>query len=123
MTENKELTRYDILIESEIEVADDNPDMIVAYVGVMFNVDDKFGLNIQDNPDAWLNMYAKYDVSEDILMLECVVCADEEDTFEYEPTENETELIKAMLEEKLREYYDCTPQEFCESERGMRMSQ
>ena len=98
MTENKELTRDDILIESEIEVAD-------------------------DNPDAWLNMYAKYDVSEDILMLECVVCADEEDTFEYEPTENETELIKAMLEEKLREYYDCTPQEFCENERGMRMSQ
>lgn len=66
---------------------------------------------------------SKYDVSEDVLKLECVICADEEDTFEYVPTENETELIKAMLEEKIREYYDCTPQEFCESERGMRMSQ
>lgn len=123
MTENKELTRDDILIESEIEVADDNPNMIVAYVGVLFNVDEKFGLNIQDNPDAWLNMYAKYDVSEDVLKLECVVCTDEEDTFEYEPTESETALIKAMLEEKLKEYYECTPQEFCESERGMGMSQ
>lgn len=123
MTENKELTGDDILIESEIEVADDNPNMIVAYVGVLFNVDEKFGLNIQDNPDVWLNMYAKYDVSEDVLKLECVICADEEDTFEYEPTESETALIKTMLEEKLKEYYDCTPQEFCESERVMGMSQ
>lgn len=123
MTESKELTRDDIFIESEIEAEDDNPHMIVAYVGVLFNVDEKFGLNIQDNPDAWLNMYAKYDVSDDVLKLECVVCADAEDTFEYEPTESETALIKAMLEEKIKEYYDCTPQEFCESERGMRMSQ
>lgn len=123
MTETKELTRDDILIESEIEVADDNPNMIVAYVGVLFNVDEKFGLNIQDNPDAWLNMYAKYDVSEEVLKLECMICADEEDTFEYEPTESETALIKAMLEEKLKEYYDCTPKEFCENESGMTMSQ
>ena len=55
----------------------------------------------------------KYDVSEDVLKLECVVYADEEDTFEYEPAESETALIKNMLEEKLKEYYDCTPQEFC----------
>lgn len=123
MTENKEFTRDDIFIESDMEISDDNPNVIEAYVGTLFNVDEKFNFNIQDNPNLWLNMYVKYDVSEDILKIECAICGGREDAFEYEPTENEIALIKVMLEEKLKEYYDCTPQEFCESERGMGMSQ
>lgn len=33
-----------------------------------------------------------YVLKEDVLKLECVICTDEEDTFEYEPIHNEKVL-------------------------------
>ena len=39
MKENGELTREDIMIESDMEVADDNENQIVVYVETWFDVD------------------------------------------------------------------------------------
>lgn len=124
MKDNKELTREDIAIESDIEVSDSNPNELVAYVETWFDVDEKFGLNTRDDADTWVNMYARYDVEEDTLKLECIISRDkEEKPFCYEPTENEAVMLKEAIKDKLKEYYDCTPKEFCQNETGMIMSQ
>ena len=115
MKENMELTREDILIESEIEVSADNPNVIKAYIGVLFNAEDKFGFDILKKPDAQTELYVMHDVTDGTVMLKgAVTTGNEKDTFAYEPTVGECEILISALKEKLREYYDCTPQEFCE---------
>lgn len=123
MKENMELTREDIEIESDIEISDDNPNELVAYVETWFDVDKKFGLQTRDEPGVWLNMYAKYDVAEASLKIECIVSGEkEEKSFEYEPTINEADMLREAIKEKLRQYYGCTPKEFCQSTDGMTMN-
>ena len=51
----------------------------------------------------------------DTLRIECEISRDDSsEYFDYEPTANETHLIKDMIAEKIREEYHQTPQEFCE---------
>lgn len=124
MKDNKELTREDILIESDIEVSDSNPNELIAYVETWFDVDEKFGLNTRDDADTWVNMYARYDVKNDTVKLECILSGNEkEEPLSYEPTLNEAIMLKDAIKDKLKEYYDCTPKEFCQNETGMTMSQ
>ena len=113
MTENGELTREDIMIESDMEVADDNENQIVAYVETWFDVGQKFGLHTRDEAETWVNLYARYDVVEDSVAMEYVISRQhEEETHDYIPTESEAEMIKKAICEKMEEYYDCTPEEF-----------
>ncbi len=110
MTENGELTREDIMIESDMEVADDNENQIVAYVETWFDVDRKFGLHTRD------------EAVEDSVAMEYVISRQhEEETHDYIPTESEAEMIKKAICEKMEEYYGCTPEEFCQRESGMTM--
>lgn len=48
---------------------------------------------------------------------------EKEEPLSYEPTLNEEIMLKDAIKDKLKEYYDCTPKEFCEMEKGMGMSQ
>ena len=122
MTENGELTREDIMIESDMELADDNENQIVVYVETWFDVDRKFGLHTRDEAETWVNLYARYDVAEDSVAMEYVVSRQhEEETHDYSPTESEAEMIKGAICEKMEEYYGCTPEEFCQRESGMTM--
>ncbi len=122
MTENGELTREDIMIESDMELADDNGNQIVVYVETWFDVDRKFGLHTRDEAKTWVNLYARYDVAEDSVAMEYVVSRQhEEETHDYSPTESEAEMIKGAICEKMEEYYDCTLEEFCRRESGMTM--
>lgn len=123
MKENGELTREDILVESDMEVSDDNENMIVAYVEAWFDVDRKFGIQTLHEDGTWVNIYAMYDVEKDSIKLQCVISKDKEQTdFEYEPTKNEEQMLKDVIGEKLREYHDCTPEEFCHGIDGMVLS-
>lgn len=122
MTENGELTREDIMIESDMEVADDNENQIVVYVETWFDVDRKFGLHTRDEAETWINLYARYDVAEDSVAMEYVISRqNEEETHAYIPTESEAGMIKEAISEKMKEYYDCTPEEFCQRENGLMM--
>ena len=122
MKENGELTREDIMIECDMEVADDNENQIVVYVETWFDVDRKFGLHTRDEAETWVNLYARYDVQEDSLSMEYIVSKpNEEESHDYIPTESETGMIKEAICEKMKEYYDCTPEEFCQRENGLTM--
>lgn len=120
MKENGELTREDIMIESDMEVANDNENQILVYVETWFDVDQKFGLHTRDDTETWVNLYARYDVQEDSLSMEyTVIRSYKEESHDYVPTESEAEMIKEAICEKMKEYYDCTPEEFCQRENGM----
>ena len=87
---NGEFTRDDIVVDPDIEVA-------------------------YDDEDTWLNMYATYNPSEDTLRIDCLIeSEDSEKSFVYEPTEQEAELIKGMITDKIRDVCDMTPEEFLE---------
>ncbi len=116
MKESGEFEKHNLEVDREIEVDDDNPQLIVAYLATWFDVDKKFHLHINDEEDTWLNMYALYNPYENSLRLNCIISRkDKEDFFSYEPTEGECKLIKDMVSEKLLEGHNQTPKEFCES--------
>ncbi len=61
-------------------------------------------------------MYAKYNPFADTLRIECEIDKPlDSECFDYEPTPAEAQLIKDMIAEKIKECYDETPQEFCNS--------
>ena len=112
---NGEFTKDDLVVDPDIEVDYENDNCICAYLETWFDVDKKFGLNINDAEDTWLNMYATYNPSEDTLRIDCLIeSEDSEKSFVYEPTEQEAELIKGMITEKIRDVCDMTPEEFLE---------
>lgn len=115
MKENKEWERSDIAIDRDMEVDCDIGQEITCYIETWFDVDEKFGLHINDEDGAWLNLYGKYNPFADSLRLECEISRDDGSSyFDYEPTKAESQLIKEMITQKIREEYGQTPQEFCE---------
>lgn len=120
MKENKEWERSDIAIDRDMEVDCDIGQEITCYIETWFDVDEKFGLHIGDEDGTWLNLYGKYNPFADSLRLECEISRDDGSLyFDYEPTKAESQLIKEMITQKIREEYDQTPQEFCEEFYGM----
>ena len=114
MKTSLEFEKKDLVVDREMEVDDDIGQEITAYLESWFDVDKKFGLNINDEDGTWLNMYAKYNPFEDTLRIECEISRENgSDYFEYEPTENESKLIKEMIAEKIMQEHGETPQEFC----------
>ena len=114
MKKNKEFERKDICVSSDIEISDDNPHEIIAYLETRFDVDKKFGLNINDEDGTWLNMYAFFNPFEDTLRIQCIISRDDsEETFDYTTTQTESEIIKDLIEETLCQYHAQTPKGFC----------
>lgn len=114
MKENKELEKDDLCVDADMDVDCDIGQEITVYIETWFDVDEKFGIHINDEDGAWLNLYGKYNPFEDTLRIECEISRDDgSEYFDYEPTDAETQLIKDMIAEKIREEYYQTPQEFC----------
>lgn len=115
MKRNNELERSDIAIGRDMEVDCDRGQQITAYIETWFDVDKKFRIHTDSDEGTWLNMYGRFDPYEDTLRIDCVISSDDgDDSFEYEPTQSEAQLIKDMITQKIREVHDQTPQEFCE---------
>lgn len=116
MKEDNELERTDIIIDRDMSVEDANVGQeITAYIETWFDVDKKFGTDTSSEDGKWLNLYGIYNPFEDTLRLEYTVSTDDDyESHEYEPTENEANLIKQMIAEKIYEEHGQSPQEFCE---------
>lgn len=115
MKENNELERTDIAVDSDMEVDCDIGQKLrhISKHGSMRTK--KFGIDTASEDGTWLNMYAKYNPFADTLRIECEISRDSGSSyFDYEPTENESQLIKDMITEKLMQTHGQTPQEFCE---------
>ena len=107
-----ELTRKNIRIDSDFGI-DDDQKMVTAYFETWFDVDEKFGTNINDDDDAWLNFYADYNIETDELTCFYLICRPNNCTdHEYKPTEAEEKLIKEMMQDECMKYYGCTLKEY-----------
>lgn len=115
MTNNNELERKDIVVDSDLEVNDDC-NAVTAYIETWFDVDAKFGTNTADNDGRWLNLYATYHIDTGELTMEYFVEDDTEVTgpFSFSPTEAEKKLVKAMMEECCLSQHHCTMKEMCD---------
>lgn len=112
--DDKELKREHLKIDREMDIDLDIGQEITAYLETWFDVDKKFGINVNGEDSTWLNMYAKYNPFEDTLRIECEIDREKgSEYFDYEPTENESKLIKEMIAEKIQQEHGETPQEFC----------
>lgn len=115
MKDNLELERGDIAIDRDMDVDGDMGQEITVYIETWFDVDKKFGIHTDADEGTWLNMYCKFNPIEDSLRIECEISRDDGSSyFDYEPTAAESQLIKDMITEKIKELYGQTPQEFCE---------
>ena len=115
-----EFTKEMLEVDRDMEVDCDIGHQITCYLETWFDVDKKFGTNTAADNDKWLNLYAKYDPFADLLRLEfTVTTADSCEEGEYVPTDAESQLIKDMITQKIREEYRQTPQEFCEEARAI----
>lgn len=115
MKDNLELERGDIVIDRDMDVDCDIGQEITVYIETWFDVDRKFGIHISGDDGIWLNMCGKFNPFEDSLRIECEISRDDGSSyFDYEPTAAESQLIKDMITEKIKEEYGQTPQEFCE---------
>ena len=116
MKENMELERKDLVIDRDMEVDCDIGQQITCYIETWFDVDEKFRIKTNADEGTWMNMYGKYNPFADTLRIECVISSDDfTDEFDYQPTVAESQLIKDMITERIREEYGRTPKEFCES--------
>lgn len=114
MKDNKELERGDLRVDADMDVDGDLGQEITVYLEAWFDVDKKFGTHICNEDGAWLNLYGKYNPFENTLRMECEISRDHgSEYFDYEPTAAESQLIRDMIAEKIREVYHQTPQEFC----------
>ena len=115
MKDNLELEQGDIAIDRDKDVDCDIGQEITVYIETWFDVDKKFGIHTSNDENAWLNMYGKFNPFEDTLRIECEISRDDGSSyFDYEPTAAESQLIKDIITEKIKEEYDQTPQDFCE---------
>lgn len=113
MKDNLQLEKKDIAIDADIQVNDENPYEITAYIETWFDVDKKFMVDTTDD-GTWVNMYGKYNPFDDTLEIECVLSSDEDSAeFRYNPTKEESDLIKQMITDKIKQVFGQTPQEFC----------
>ncbi len=93
-----DLTKNDIEV-CDLEINDDG-DGISAYLETLFDVDEKFGTNVNDDDDSWVNFYAEYFPESG--ELKCTYVIDKpqnNEEYEYIPSKAEKDLIVSMMEE------------------------
>ena len=114
MKENNELQASDIVVDRELQIDDDNPSVINAYLETWFDVDEKFGTKTADDDDTWVNLYAKYNSATNDLCMEIIVDrADGSVSQDYVPTDEEKQMVVRMMEECSQQNYGCSLAEFC----------
>ena len=91
------LEKRDLEIQEELEFSDD-PGYIEALIETHFDVDKKFGLDTSSDDSAWINLYAKYNPFENILMIDYIISTDDA-SFErtYQPTEAEAKMMTMLI--------------------------
>lgn len=114
MDTSKELLRKSIAIDGDVEVSDDCQSLTVR-LETRFDVEKKFNVDVSSE-DTWLNFYATYNPFADTVRMSYTVeSGDFSHTNDYHPTENEAEVVKELITEKLQHEHGKSPQEFCHS--------
>ena len=113
MKKDKEFEREDLAVDRDIQLDSENKQQIVVYLETLFDVNEKFNLQLDSEAGEWVNMYGIYNPLSDFLTVECVISKDNSsESFFYTPTTAESALIKELIAEKIKEEFGQTPTEF-----------
>lgn len=111
-----DLTREEIAI-GDIEINNDFTG-VSSYIETNFDVDKKFGTNVNDDCDSWVNFYAEYFPESRELKCEYYVhTPTKEENHPYYPTEKERRLIIFAMEEYCQDNYGENLMEFIQNEK------
>lgn len=120
-----EFERKDIDISnSDIETGLPEGELEICFwLETWFDADKKFGICINGNDDAWIDMFCRYTPESGELYIEWGIDEAWEpiDWHEYEPTDAERELIVSLLVNTIEVNERCKFQEFCEEEKQVWM--
>ena len=106
MKKNMEFEREDLVVDRDIQLDSDNRQQIVAYLETLFDVNEKFNLQLDSEAGEWVNMYGIYNPLSDFLTVECIISKDNSsESFFYTPTTAESALIKELIAEKIKEQF------------------
>lgn len=109
-----DFTKDEIVI-GDIEV-NDNCTGVSSYIETHFDVDKKFGTNVNDDCDSWVNFYAEYFPESNELKCEYFVDTPYDNKcYSYIPTQTEKELIVSLMEEYCRKEENMSIDKFIES--------
>ena len=110
-----DLTKDEIVI-GDIEINDDFTG-VSSYIETNFDVDKKFGTNVNGECDSWVNFYAEYIPDSKELKCEYYLhTPTKEESHSYIPTEEEKQLIIFAMEEFCQDNYGENIMEFIQSE-------
>ena len=110
----RDFTKDEIVI-GDMEINDDCTG-VSSYIETYFDVGKKFGTNINDDCDSWVNFYAEYFPESDELKCEYFVDTPYDcKCYSYIPTENEKTLIISLMEEYCQKEENMSINEFIQS--------
>ena len=69
MKKDKEFEREDLAVDRDIQLDSDNKQQNVAYLETLFDVNEKFNLQLDSEASEWVNMYGIYNPLSDFLTL------------------------------------------------------
>ena len=89
----------DFYIHEDLELSVDNQ-FITALVETQFDVDKKFGINVSQDDDAWVNLYAGYNpVTESLKVFYYIDTYNGDYEREYIPTEEEKNAFISVMQQ------------------------
>lgn len=89
----------DFCIHEDLELSVDNQ-YITALIETQFDMDKKFGINVLEDEDAWVNLYADYNpVTESFKVLYYIDSFKENYEREYIPTEDEKKAFINVMQQ------------------------
>lgn len=109
-----EFTRKNLTIDPHFDIEEWEPYTVIAQVRTSCALFSKLNLDFSVPDGSIIRLYAYYDTEQDWLSMMYTITAEGiVDGDDYEPTDNERDLIVKMMEECCMENYKCTLTEFC----------
>lgn len=85
-----------------LEFEDEEGNLVSVYLETWFDVDQKFGTHINEQPDDWVNLYAALNLRENLLTMTYIVSKPTSvEEFDYIPTTKERELVIRLIRRAL----------------------
>lgn len=108
-----ELNRFNTsVIDPEVQ---DGGEEVQFLLECWFDWDRKFGTSTASDDDTWLNVYATYNpTTRTVSMCYTVDDNNKNESFVYEPTSSEKELLITLMEEYFQKHDHCSVSEFLE---------
>ncbi len=93
------LEKSDLKISEDLSFSE-VPYFVDVYIETYFDIEKKFGLNLKDRDDVWVNLYAKYNPCDNRFRVDYVISSSNSNVWRvYQPTQAETKMMQKLIDE------------------------